>query len=109
MEKGHIIVFMTAPNMEEAASIGKKAVEEGLSACCNIIPGLRSIYRWEGKVCDEPEVLCIFKTKAALFEALKKRIRELHSYTTPEVVSVDIEAGLPEYLAWIDDSTVKPL
>ncbi|MBI5588483.1 MAG: divalent-cation tolerance protein CutA [Deltaproteobacteria bacterium] len=109
MKTGHIIVFMTAPNADEAASIGKKVVEEGIAACCNIISGLRSIYRWKGKISDEGEVLCLFKTRSELFDRLKKRLKELHSYETPEVISVDIDGGLPEYLAWIDDSTVKPL
>lgn len=104
---GHIIVFMTAPNAEEAAAIGRKAVEEGLAACCNIVPGLRSIYRWKGKVSDEPEVLCIFKTRSELFGKLSGRLKELHSYETPEVVYVNIEGGLPDYLAWIDESTPK--
>jgi len=109
MGSGHIIVFMTAPNAEEAASIGRKVVDEGLSACCNILPGLRSIYRWKGRVCDEPEVLCIFKTRSELFGKLSARLKELHSYETPEVVSVDIERGLPDYLAWIDENTTKTL
>ncbi|MBI5468078.1 MAG: divalent-cation tolerance protein CutA [Deltaproteobacteria bacterium] len=109
MGKGHIMVFMTAPNAEEAARIGRKAVEEGLSACCNIIPGLRSIYRWKGEVSDEPEVLCLFKTRSELFDRLSGRLKELHSYETPEVISVNIEGALPAYLAWIDDSTLKTL
>lgn len=107
MGKDHIMVFMTAPNEAEAASIGTTVVREGLAACCSIIPGLRSIYTWKGKLSDEKEVLCLFKTRAGLFSSLKERIKELHSYETPEVVSVDITGGLPEYLAWIDSSTVK--
>lgn len=107
MGTGHIFVFMTAPNAEEAAEIGRKTVEEGLAACCSIVPGLRSIYRWKGRTCDEPEVLCIFKTRSGLFGRLSGRLKELHSYETPEIVSVDITRGLPEYLAWIDESTLK--
>ncbi len=105
MKDGFIVVFSTAPNSEEAASIGRAVVEEGLAACCNIIPGLRSIYRWKGGICDEPEVLCVFKTRAALFERLESRIKEMHSYEVPEIVSVEIGKGLPEYLDWITGAT----
>lgn len=105
MKDGHIIVLSTAPNMEEAASIGKKIVDEGLAACCNILPGMKSIYVWKGKAYDEAEVLSIFKTRASLFELLKDRIKELHSYEVPEIIAVKIESGLKEYLVWIEDST----
>ncbi len=101
----YIVVFMTAPNEDEAASIGRLVVEEGLAACCNISPRLRSIYRWQGKVCDESEVLCIMKTRAALFERLKDRIVELHSYDVPEVIAIDIKDGHGDYLKWIDEVT----
>ncbi|MCR4288394.1 MAG: divalent-cation tolerance protein CutA, partial [Deltaproteobacteria bacterium] len=66
----------------------------------------RSIYMWKGKPCDEPEALCIMKTRAVLFERLKARIMELHSYEVPEIIAVNIEAGLKEYLGWIDSVTV---
>ncbi|MBI5903776.1 MAG: divalent-cation tolerance protein CutA [Deltaproteobacteria bacterium] len=105
MGGGHIIVFMTAPNQEEGAAIGRKAVEEGLAACCNIVPKVRSIYTWKGKVCDEEEALCVFKTRAALFDALKERIKGLHSYEVPEIVAVEISAGLEAYLGWIYGAT----
>lgn len=105
MKDGYVIVFVTVPDAGAAAEIGRKAVEERLAACCNIIPGLRSIYVWKGKVSDEPEVLCLFKTRGALFEKLKSRIKELHSYEVPEIIAVDIEAGLGEYLGWIDEAT----
>lgn len=101
----HIVVFMTAPSEDEAAIIGKAVVEEGLAACCNIATGLRSIYRWQGKLCDEREVMCFLKTKAELFEALKTRIVELHSYDVPEVISIDIKDGHVDYLRWIDEVT----
>ncbi len=101
----YIVVFMTAPNEDEAAAIGKAVVGEGLAACCNIVPGLRSIYRWKGRICDEQEVLSILKTRSGLFEALKARIVELHSYDVPEVVAIDIKDGHDDYLRWIDEVT----
>lgn len=106
MTDGHVAVFMTAASMDEAASIAKKAVEERLAACCNIISGVRSIYAWKGSIHDSAEVLCVFKTRSSLFEPLRQRIKELHSYEVPEIVAVEIKAGLAEYLAWIDASTV---
>lgn len=101
-EKGHIVVFMTASSADEGANIGKKTVEEGLAACCNIVPSIRSIYVWKGKLCDEPEALCVFKTRAELFERLRARIKELHSYEVPEIIALKIEAGHADYLKWID-------
>ncbi|VAV83778.1 Periplasmic divalent cation tolerance protein CutA [hydrothermal vent metagenome] len=101
----YIVVFMTAPSEDEAAAIGKTVVEEGLAACCNIASGLRSIYKWKGKICDEKEVLCILKTRTELFEALKARIVELHSYEVPEVIAIDIKDGHGDYLKWIDEVT----
>lgn len=105
MGNGHIIVFMTAPNSEEGAAIGKKAVEERLAACCSIIPKVRSIYTWKGDLCDSEEALCVFKTRAVLFDALKERIKKLHSYEVPEIIAVEISAGLEDYLGWIDGAT----
>ncbi len=105
MEKGHVVVMVTAGSEDEGARIGKAVVSEGLAACCNIVPRVRSIYTWKGKLCDEGEVLCIFKTRKSLFDKLKKRVKELHTYEVPEVIAVNIEDGLEEYLKWIDEVT----
>jgi periplasmic divalent cation tolerance protein len=102
---GHVVVFCTAPDMKEAERIGRAVVTERLAACCNIVPGLKSIYTWKGKVMTEDEVLCILKTRKTLFDALKKRLSELHSYEVPEVIAVDISSGLESYLNWIDEVT----
>ncbi len=106
MKKRYIVALMTAPSEEEGVLIGKKLVSEGLAACCNIVPGVRSIYTWQGKLSDEAEVLCIFKTKKSLFDRLKKRVKELHSYEVPEVIAIGIDEGLEDYLEWIDGVTV---
>lgn len=102
---GFVIVFSTAQNEEEAARIGKTVVDDGLAACCNIVPRIRSIYTWKGKIFDEPEVLSIYKTRASLFESLKTRIKALHGYEVPEIIAIDIKDGLPEYLSWINEVT----
>ncbi len=101
----YVVVFMTTPDEEVAATIGRQVVEEGLCACCNIVNPIRSIYRWKGRVHDEKEVLCVLKTRSALFESLKKRVKELHPYEVPELVALPIEEGLSEYLGWIDEVT----
>ena len=100
----YIVVYVTAP-AEEALQMARTLVEERLVACVNIVPGLRSIYWWQGKVEDEPEVLCIMKTQTRLFEALCDRVRELHSYEVEEIIALPILAGNLPYLDWIKDNT----
>jgi periplasmic divalent cation tolerance protein len=100
----YIVVFVTAP-AAEAPELAKALVEERLVACVNLVPGLRSLYWWEGKVEDEPEVLCIMKTRRNLFEPLRDRIRELHSYEVEEIIALPILAGNPPYLDWIKGNT----
>jgi periplasmic divalent cation tolerance protein len=106
MKKGYVVVIVTAGSEDEGARIGRQLVSEGLAACCNIVPSIRSIYTWKGKLSDEGEALCLFKTRRSLFEGLKKRVKELHSYEVPEVIAVGIEDGLEEYFNWIDEVTV---
>jgi periplasmic divalent cation tolerance protein len=100
----YIVVMVTAP-AEEAPELAKSLVEERLVACVNIVPGLRSLYWWEGKVEDEPEVLCIMKTRSNLFAPLRDRVRELHSYEVEEIIALPILAGNPPYLDWIKENT----
>jgi periplasmic divalent cation tolerance protein len=102
-----VVVLVTAPSADTAAELARTLVEENLAACGNVLPGLRSIYRWEGKVHDEPEALLILKTRAPLFEALRERIVALHPYQVPEVLRLDVAAGHPPYLQWIHDN-VRP-
>jgi len=105
MDERYLVVFMTAPGADEAAAMARAVVGERLAACCSIVPGVRSIYTWKGKLCDDAEVLCVFKTRAALFDALKDRLVALHPYDVPEVVGVPVEAGHGDYLKWIDEVT----
>ncbi len=96
-----IVVMVTAPSMEKAAEIGRAVVEERLAACANLVPGVRSLYTWEGKLYDEGEVLMILKTRGGLFEALKARIAALHPYQVPEVLRLDVPEGHAPYVDWV--------
>lgn len=96
-----IVVLVTAPGPEKAAEIARALVEERLAACGNVVPGLRSIYRWEGKVQDDPEALLVLKTTRPRFEALRARVLALHPYEVPEVIALPVEAGSAPYLEWI--------
>lgn len=102
-----IVVIVTASNEDEAAKIGRALVDERLAACANIVPKIRSIYRWEGKVQDEPEALMLIKTTTERFELLTARVKELHSYSVPEIIALPIGAGSSDYLSWIEESTTS--
>ena len=103
----HIAIFVTAGTEDEAVSIAKAVVTEGLVACVNIVKGVRSIYRWKGKVEDETEVLMIMKTVRSRFDEVAVRVKQLHSYRVPEVVAIPIEAGSKDYLDWLSAVTAK--
>jgi periplasmic divalent cation tolerance protein len=100
-----LVVLVTTPTPERAAEIARALVEERLAACGNVVPGLRSIYRWEGRVQEDPEALLILKTTRARFEALRDRVLALHPYQVPEVIALPVEAGSAPYLAWIAAET----
>jgi len=98
-----IIVLSTADSMETASRIARALVEEGAAACVNIVPGIRSIYRWQGKLCDDGELLLVIKTTEARFEEVRLQIRALHTYELPEVIAVPITAGDAQYLGWLSE------
>lgn len=98
------LVFITAPNEAEARKIANSLVEENLAACVSIVPKIVSIYRWEGKVTEDEELLLIVKTSEEKFSALSESVVKLHSYKTPEIIAIAIADGLKSYLDWIDDS-----
>ena len=85
--------------------MARTLVDEGLAACVNIVPGVRSIYLYEGKIHDDAEVLCIAKTRKELFARLEARVRELHPYDVPEVLSFEVDEGSAAYLEWLEAST----
>jgi periplasmic divalent cation tolerance protein len=109
-----LIVFTTFGSEEDAARVVRALVEERLIACGNILPGARSIYRWEGssepaapKIADEREVVALLKTRKQDWAALVSRLSELHSYDTPECIAVRVAAGAPRYMAWLE-SALEP-
>lgn len=103
-----VVVFITVPNQDIATSMARTLVEEKLVACVNIVPGIRSIYAWQGKICDDAELLCILKTRRGLFPELRARVVALHPYDVPEVIAVPIAAGHEPYLAWLRGETRAP-
>ena len=100
-----IVVFVTCGSEEEGLKISNALVEGHLAACANLISPIRSIYRWEGKICDEKECLLIIKTQKDRFEALEKKVKSLHSYSVPEIISLPIRDGSSAYLNWIRENT----
>jgi len=96
-----LVVLTTVGSTDEAARIARELVERRLAACVNVLPGVRSIYRWQGKVEDEAEVLMLTKTTRDRFEALAAAIRELHSYDVPEIVALPAAAVEAHYGAWL--------
>ncbi len=95
------VVLVTAPDEESAARIARALVEERLIACANLIPRIRSIYRWEGQVADEAEVLLVLKTRASRCAAVAARVKALHPYALPEVVALPVVDGSEAYLDWV--------
>jgi periplasmic divalent cation tolerance protein len=102
-----LVVLVTTSTRDEAAAIAEALVSERLAACVNIVAAIESIYRWEGKVTCDSEALMIIKTTSDRYPELERRVKELHSYSTPEVIAMKIERGSAQYLNWVRDSTVN--
>jgi periplasmic divalent cation tolerance protein len=96
-----IVVFSTCASGEEAQRMARALVEKRLAACVNVIPGIRSVYRWKDAIEDEEEVLLLIKTSRSLFEELREEIERLHSYEVPEVIALSIVDGSERYLSWL--------
>lgn len=102
-----LVVLCTAPSPEVGAELGRGLVEQKLAACVNIVPGLRSIYHWQGETKDDSECQLLIKTRRARFEALASWIREHHPYSEPEIIALPIVTGSPSYLAWVAAQTAE--
>jgi periplasmic divalent cation tolerance protein len=98
------VVLSTAGSEDEARKVAHHLVEHQLAACVNIVPGIKSIYRWQGKVESAREWLLLIKTTAEKFPAVRDAIRKVHSYDVPECIAIEIEDGSAEYLQWIGES-----
>ncbi|HYM05128.1 MAG TPA: divalent-cation tolerance protein CutA [Terriglobales bacterium] len=97
-----IVVLSTASSAEEAEKIARRLVEQHLAACVNVAPGVRSFYRWKGKVEDSGEWLLIIKSSRSRFEALQAEMEKLHSYEVPEVIALAVIEGARNYLQWME-------
>ena len=100
-----ILALTTAPDEDSATALARALVEERLAACVNRLPGWRSLYRWEGQVREETEVLLLVKTTRERLPALEARLGALHPYDVPELLAFDAVGGLGPYLAWVDQET----
>src|SRR5262249_51280850 len=101
-----LVVFVTAPSEAKAIELGQHLVDERLAACVTVVPGVTSIYRWEGKREQATEALLMIKTRADAYGALERRVLSLHPYSVPEVLALGTDAGAPAYLDWVEDSVV---
>lgn len=100
-----LLCFSNCPDPATAERIADALVGERLAACVNIVPGLRSIYRWQGEVRHDAETLLLIKTTRTRYPALQARLLALHPYELPELVAVELADGLPAYLRWVADTT----
>ena len=97
-----LFVYMTFPSEEEARKVGKKVVEEGLARCVNIIPGMESLFIWEGSMRSEKECILIAKTADRNYAKLEKRVKQLHSYKVPCIISFKVSKGSREFIKWVE-------
>jgi len=104
---GAIVVVTTVGTEEQAYLIAREIIARRQGACVNILPGVRSIYRWKGKICKDGELLLIIKTLDGEFEGVAATIRELHSYELPEILSFNVSGGERSFLDWIESSVDK--
>jgi periplasmic divalent cation tolerance protein len=97
-----IVVFSTCYSEEEAGQIARSLVEQHLAACVNIVPGVRSIYRWKGEIEDSAEWMMIIKSRRDLMDQLRVAISKIHTYEVPELLAVPVVDGSESYLSWLD-------
>ena len=103
-EPSFIVLFITTDSAEEARKIAEVLIEQKKAACVNIVPGVESVFRWEGKVDSARENLLVVKTKASLLDEVVKLVKKVHSYDVPEIIALPIIGGNKDYLDWIGES-----
>lgn len=101
---GPFVVLVTAPSVAAGTELGRQLVDERLAACVNVVPGVTSIFRWEGKREEAAEALLLIKTAPERYAALERRVLELHPYSVPEVLALPVQAGAPAYVRWVHES-----
>lgn len=101
MNEEVLVVLCTFPDEEKARQIGALLVEKQAAACVNVVPGLRSIYRWQGEVHDDAEVLGVIKTTRGAYPRLEALLLEAHPYDTPEILALPVETGAEAYVKWV--------
>ena len=107
MENHYLVVLITAPSIDVAHQIAEALLRQKLAACVNILPGVESLYTWEGSLHRDAEVLLLVKTRAGLFEEqLVPAVQKVHPYEVPEIVALPIQLGSQPYLDWIEEVTV---
>ena len=102
-----LIVFSTFPSEANAREAANKLIEDGVAACVGILPGMASIYRWQGKTEESNEVLLMIKTTQEAYPRLESSLKGCHPYELPEILAVRAEAGLPGYLEWVEEETAR--
>jgi periplasmic divalent cation tolerance protein len=100
-----LVTLCTCPNESVATAIAEELVGEGLAACVNQLPEVKSTFLWQGKIEQDQEVLLLIKTTSLRFDELSRRIRELHPYDLPEIIAIPVSWGLPDYLSWVSQCT----
>ncbi len=101
----HLVVLITAGSRDEAGELAGALVRQKKAACVNIVPGIKSLFRYKNEIEEENETLLIVKTRRELFPGVIKLVRELHSYEVPEIICTPVRAGDPDYLAWVRAET----
>ncbi|HEV8436974.1 MAG TPA: divalent-cation tolerance protein CutA [Methylomirabilota bacterium] len=99
-----LVVLVTVPSDAQAVELGQRLVDERLAACVNVVPGITSIFMWEGRREEAAETLLLIKTRREGYPALQQRILELHPYSVPEILALAVVEGSPAYLQWVRDS-----
>ena len=95
------VVLVTVPDEDEGRILARRLVQERLVACGNVIPGLTSVYRWDGEIQEDPEALVLLKTTVDRLETLRLRVEELHPYDVPEFLALPVDRGNDTYLRWV--------
>ena len=104
-----VVILTTVSTPEEGERLVRALLERRLIACGSLLPGSRSLYRWEGKIADEQETVILMKTRSAVLHAIERAFAELHPYKVPELLALEVQWGLTKYVNWINDETSMAL